>query len=90
MTREDAFADFLMARGVDPEDVCLRCNGLGTHLYATTGTWRSGSGGATMTTDVCDKCWGSGRASRRWPSHRALEASLSRPQSEIARLGGEA
>jgi hypothetical protein len=72
MTREEVLADFLTIRGVEPEDACLRCGGFGTHLYANTATWRGGAGGSAMTTDVCDKCWGSGRRSRPWPSHRLL------------------
>jgi DnaJ-class molecular chaperone len=74
MTRTDHFADFLLLRGVDSGDECSRCNGFGTRLYETTGTWRSGSGGMTMTNDVCDKCWGSGRTSVKWPSHRSAPA----------------
>lgn len=41
----------------DPCDVCL---GTGLRTYANTSTWRRGAGGASMTTDVCSSCWGSG------------------------------
>ena len=48
---------------------CAECGGSGYRLYASTATWRGGIGGQAMTTDVCDKCWGSGDATKPWPSH---------------------
>lgn len=55
-----------MYRGV--VDPCARCRGWGVRWYGNTSTWRGGMGGARMTRDVCDACWGSGDASCPWPS----------------------
>ena len=52
---------FLHWRGIQhPEDACRTCGGAGQRMYGSTATWRGGMGGAMMTTDVCDQCWGSG------------------------------
>jgi hypothetical protein len=51
---------FLDWRGIDPVDACRTCDGVGRRCYGSTATWRGGMGGAMMTTDVCDACWGSG------------------------------
>jgi hypothetical protein len=58
---------------VDEERCCSECQGSGIKTYATSATWRGGSGGMTLTTDVCNTCWGSGDANRPWPSHREIE-----------------
>lgn len=52
---------------------CATCHGLGVRVYGATSTWRGGVGGSTITTDVCDHCWGSGDAHRHWQSWRQLE-----------------
>lgn len=54
-------------------DVCEECNGSGYKTYGSSSTWRGGIGGQTLTTSVCDKCWGSGSKSRPWPSWRKYE-----------------
>ena len=51
---------------------CEPCHGLGVRAYGSTATWRGGAGGMAITSDVCDRCWGSGTADRPWPSHRHL------------------
>ena len=58
--------DFL----VDGECACEECGGSGYRVYDSTATWREGAGGSTMTTDVCDKCWGSGDSTYPWPTHK--------------------
>ncbi len=55
---------------IEDGDFCEDCSGSGYKIYGDTSTWRGGIGGAAMTTDVCDKCWGSGSKRRPWPSHR--------------------
>ncbi|MGW8179631.1 MAG: hypothetical protein ACWGQW_12860, partial [bacterium] len=60
-------------RGVNAYDICETCQGFGTIMYGSTATWRGGIGGAAMTIDVCDKCWGTGRKSTRGPDQKALE-----------------
>jgi hypothetical protein len=59
-------------RGVEHGCECLACGGAGVKSYPSTSTWRGGIGGQAFTTDVCDKCWGSGDRNNAWPSHRAL------------------
>lgn len=54
------------------ENRCRDCGGFGRKVYGTTATWRGGVGGAMVTQDVCDRCWGSGDAHSPWPSHRVL------------------
>ena len=49
-------------RGVD--DPCPACKGSGVKHYANTSTWRHSMGGASMTLDVCDICWGTGDVHR--------------------------
>lgn len=46
--------------------------------YGSTATWRGGMGGAAMTRDVCDQCWGSGDKHEPWTDLRKLrdEASV--------------
>lgn len=51
---------------------CEPCHGLGVRAYGSTATWRGSAGGMAITSDVCDRCWGSGNADRPWPSHRNL------------------
>lgn len=58
-------------RGIDPGDECSACGGAGSRAYGSTATWRGGIGGQVITIDVCNRCWGSGSKTHRWPSHRA-------------------
>lgn len=74
MTRQEFYQFLKDARGIYPGDECQACNGIGTRVYGNTSGWRGGIGGAMMTTDVCDKCWGSGDKTRPWTNIRALEA----------------
>ena len=67
---EEYWWDFVTRRGVDIP--CEGCKGLGTRTYSTTSTWRGGIGGATITTDVCDKCWGSGDKYKHWVNLRKM------------------
>ncbi len=51
--------------GLDPDEVCRGCGGVGRRTYADTSTWRRGrAGGQQMTPDVCDSCWGTGSTRR--------------------------
>jgi hypothetical protein len=58
LDNDELMARFLQWRQID--DVCLKCSGSGIRTYGSTATWRGGIGGASMTTDVCDSCWGTG------------------------------
>lgn len=68
--REAAFRAFIQHRGVDVP--CQSCRGLGTRLYGSTATWHGGAGGQTVTTDICDRCWGSGDEERHGVNLRTL------------------
>ena len=67
---EDFYLVVASLRGVDTP--CKECAGLGVKTYGSTATWRGGIGGQSLTSGVCDKCWGSGDEHRKWPSHRLL------------------
>ena len=70
MLNEEQRKAFLKHRDIDVP--CTRCHGLGVIWYGSTSTWRGGMGGASMTQDVCDECWGSGDANRHWVDLKKL------------------
>lgn len=74
--RESFYEQMLEWRGIDlhQETPCKNCGGSGVTVYASTSTWRGGIGGMAITADVCDKCWGSGVASRPWFNLRTFYA----------------
>jgi hypothetical protein len=76
---EVAYEHMLAQRGLDRETdtICVKCYGSGVRAYGNTATWRGGIGGSTITMDVCDRCWGSGNDTKRWPSHRLSPAPVS-------------
>lgn len=74
----DEMNRLLHMRGVD--EPCSVCHGFGTRQYSSTATWHGGVGGAAMTVDVCDTCWGTGDEFRHGADLRA--ASLQRRQWE--------
>ena len=59
-------------RPYDPHHPCESCRGTGWLMYSNTSGWRRGVGGAAMTWDQCEHCWGSGDADRPWPNLREL------------------
>lgn len=68
--------------------VCRDCGGAGRKMYGSTATWRGGIGGQAFTSDICDRCWGSGFEDRPWISvreHEELDRSeaLGRKQYDI-------
>lgn len=69
-------------RGIDPGDKCSACGGAGSRAYGSTATWRGGIGGRAITSDVCNRCWGSGSKTHRWPSHRAAMGGGERERRE--------
>ena len=71
----------LQWRGIEPGEECPQCSGSGYRVYGSTATWRGGVGGQTMTADVCDKCWGSGRL-QAWPSHRHALTTEETPHAQ--------
>jgi hypothetical protein len=60
----------------DVEKPCKCCGGLGRRVYPNTTTWRGGMGGQQTTSDVCDKCWGSGDQNCTWLSLRKLSVFI--------------
>ena len=69
-TAKEHYRWFLDKQGI--ENPCPKCQGFGRRAYASTATWHGGMGGASITTDVCDACWGSGDADRAWTDLRKL------------------
>lgn len=63
----------------DVEDPCPVCSGSGVKTYGSTATWMGGIGGQMVTSGVCDSCWGSGDAHRKWTDLRALRARRAKP-----------
>lgn len=75
--RDDVYDNMLRWRGVDRgagDEPCKRCSGSGIAAYSSASTWRGGISGQVITSDVCDKCWGSGNAEKPWVNLRKLES----------------
>ena len=73
--REEEYKRMLEWRGIQTlyGDVpCLDCSGSGVKVYGSTATWHGGVGGQTVTSGICDKCWGSGNADKPWLNLRRL------------------
>lgn len=52
---------------------CTVCHGRGRREYPDTSTWRGGGyAGQAITTDICDKCWGTGDEGRPGTDLRAM------------------
>lgn len=75
--------DFMRLRGIKGE-ACVQCNGIGVKMYSSTATWRGGVGGAAMTRDVCDTCWGSGEKDKTWTNLRTIAQETERRVAERA------
>jgi hypothetical protein len=52
---------------------CAQCGGSGRRRYGNGSTWRGGMGVASMTEDICNGCWGSGRKGEPWTDLRKLQ-----------------
>lgn len=63
--KELEFCEWLL-RVREIQSACDRCLGTGVRAYGSTATWRGGIGGQSVTSDVCDACWGSGDSERPW------------------------
>jgi hypothetical protein len=75
--RDRFYEKALEWRGIyDKRDACPACGGSGVQTYGSTATWRGGSGGQAMTSDVCDKCWGSGDRHHTGSDLRKVQAAL--------------
>lgn len=69
--------DTLEWRGINiiaGDQVCVSCGGSGVKAYANTSLWRGGVGGQTITTGICDHCWGSGHDNKPWENLRLVES----------------
>ena len=81
--RDTEYLRMLEWRGIDGiENACERCGGSGTAVYGSTSTWRGGAGGQMITSDICDRCWGSGDKSNKWTNLRRLPR-LQPPEREV-------
>ena len=65
--REGEYQRFLNWRNIEGKNfACKNCGGSGIKAYSNTSTWNHGCGGQMITSDVCDRCWGSGRNDLKW------------------------
>ena len=69
------FEDMLQRR--DITSPCQECEGYGVRAYPSTATWHRGAGGQMITSDVCDRCWGSGDAVKRGVDLRKMASAAS-------------
>jgi hypothetical protein len=84
VVEESCFVDRMQRAGVEAvKDLCQACEGLGVKTYATTATWRGGIGGAAITVDVCDSCWGSGASSKPWLNLRLVRDNLQKAVEKV-------
>lgn len=60
----DLEAEMRRHRHLQHDKLCEVCHGWGVRYYSSTATWGGGMGGAMFTSDVCDRCWGTGSANR--------------------------
>lgn len=79
--REEWLERLLEFRNVDTP--CKGCGGAGVKGYANTSTWNHGIGGQMCTSDVCDKCWGSGDANRTWTDLRKLQSEQRKWKADL-------
>lgn len=61
--------------------LCSVCGGSGWRTYPSTSTWLRHPSGSSMTSDVCDTCWGSGYQDKPWTNLRQVAAE----RAELAR-----
>ena len=61
---------------------CWHCGGSGVKVYGSTSTWRGTAGGQQVTTDVCDKCWGSGKENKPWTNLRKIFSIMGTTRDE--------
>ena len=69
--------------GLEADEACPGCGGVGRRVYSTTATWRGGAGGCQMTPGVCDGCWGSGSTHRKGVDLRRLSARVAELEASI-------
>ena len=73
--KEQLYYELCLWRGIEQENgdiICEKCGGAGVRTYSSSATWRGGIGGQTITTDICDKCWGSGKENKPWINLRRI------------------
>jgi hypothetical protein len=69
-TLDELTDECLQWRGIMPGEECRTCGGTGWLTYGSTATFWGGIGGAALTSDACNKCWGSGMRDQPWPDRR--------------------
>lgn len=88
--RERMYDEMLLWRGINREmgdKPCPACGGAGIRAYGDTSAWGGGVGGQMITSDICDKCWGSGRADRPWVNLRKLSRKIEMDNAKSERMG---
>lgn len=76
--------DVLWRRGIEPDEVCDKCHGMGVRSYSNTSLWRGGIGGQAISSGICDGCWGSGNKDKPWMNLRTMEVDMRRQIAEQA------
>lgn len=75
--------------GVNGDDWCRGCGGHGRRSYGSTSTWHGGPGGQIVTSDVCDKCWGTGRRFKKGTDLKRFLREFSALNYEVSALRHE-
>lgn len=83
---ERAFELLLFYRGLEPDDVCESCNGMGVRTYGTTSTWMHQAGGASIVSGVCDKCWGSGSKTKKGCDLRRFYSAINCARTALGKI----
>jgi len=68
---------------------CPACGGSGWKSYADTSTWHHDAGGQMLTSDVCDKCWGSGDVDNPWVNWKITNFTIKGLRTENEQLKAE-
>jgi len=70
---DEVYERMLSLRSIQTWDVCPQCGGSGNKIYASSSTYMEGIGGAALTEDTCDECWGTGKQSKVGADLRKLQ-----------------
>lgn len=63
-------------------NACNTCGGRGSRAYGSTATWRGGVGGQSITSGICDKCWGTGRNDRTGVNLKKFSGMMRKVQKD--------
>lgn len=66
-------------------EACPACGGTGRMVYGSTATYMGGIGGAAMTEDWCEACWGTGIKDRKGPDLKQMRRDAGTRMTEYRR-----